>query len=534
MDYTDGFYKFSIEDDGLYFTVYPAFNGGRKTTIDEIFTYVEICKIQECDMMAVRDAIEKCVSEPVTVRVSMVRTLPSNEFGDYKIDTNKLRLTAVFYPPFEGSETMNFYEIQKDLKNLGVIYGIKESAITDFMRERTYGKTYVLAEGKPTREGYDAKIVYNFNTELKPTPKINSDGSVDYHDLEIISHVRKGDSVATIIPEDPGEEGVDVFGNTILPHKVKKAFFKYGKNMHITSDGLNLISDVSGHVTLENEKVFVSKLLEVVDVDMSTGNIDYDGDINIKGNVLSGFSVKATGNIHVSGCVEGAIIEAGGNVTIVRGVQGMNKAVIKAGGNIVSKFIESAEKVVAEGNIDVDSILHSNVSSKGIISVLGKNGLIIGGEVKATNLIDVNVIGNKMGTATVVGVGVDAEMKRRIDFLKKDMEVNGNKKLQLNQILTALRNKQEVEGTLPPEKQEMLQKTMRNLLLIEQELNSEKRELEDYRGRLAEDANARIKVHNTAFPGTNVVFGEIGLFLKTPYTYCQFAKDGADVVTLPF
>ena len=45
--------------------------------------------------------------------------------------------------------------------------------------------------------------------------------------------------------------------------------------------------------------------------------------------------------------------------------------------------------------------------------------------------------------------------------------------------MTALRKKQDAEGTLSPEKQEMLSKTMRNLLVMDQQLAKEKKEYED-------------------------------------------------------
>lgn len=53
----------------------------------------------------------------------------------------------------------------------------------------------------------------------------------------------------------------------------------------------------------------------------------------------------------------------------------MNKAVIKAGGNIVSKFIESVSLVESGGNIESDSILHSRVVAKGFIKATGKKDL---------------------------------------------------------------------------------------------------------------------------------------------------------------
>lgn len=162
-------------------------------------------------------------------------------------------------------------------------------------------------------------------------------------------------------------------------------------------------------------------------MDNSTGDIDYQGNINIKGNVLAGFSVKATGDIAVSGIVEGATIVAGGNITFNRGVQGMNRAVIKAGGNIVTKFLESVEQVEAGGSIETDSILHSKVNAKGSIKAAGKKGLIIGGEVRSMTLVEAKVIGNELGTATVIGVGVDPGSQKTSGRIAKESSDNGYK-----------------------------------------------------------------------------------------------------------
>ena len=44
-----------------------------------------------------------------------------------------------------------------------------------------------------------------------------------------------------------------------------------------------------------------------------------------------------------------------------------------------------------------------------------------------------------MGTNTSVGVGVDPSMKRRVDELKNSLGKLGDNKIQLNQLLNALR-----------------------------------------------------------------------------------------------
>ena len=210
----------------------------------------------------------------------------------------------------------------------------------------------------------------------------------------------------------------------------------------------------------------------------------------------------------------------------------MNRAVIKAGGNIVTKFIEGASLVEAGGDISTDSILHSKVFANGTITAEGKKGLIIGGEVKSSKMIIAKVIGNTMGTATTVGAGVDPSAKRRLEELKKELETLGNNKLQLNQVITVLRKKQDMEGTLSKDKQELQQKSTRNLLLIEKELIEKKKEYAELKQQIVEDDNARIKVSDTIYNGVKLVFGDQFLFIKEKNCHCQYAKERADIVQL--
>ena len=526
---TKGYFEFDTRQDGLYLTVYPPQQGEPALDAGEVLYYIEKKNIYGCDIALIGDTVKKGATQEVTVKVSDETPYPVSEFGDYRISHDTMTLEAVFYPPFKGAEELTYEEIQKDLKNIGVISGISEEAIRLFLLEKRYFEIYVLAKGTKAREGSDGYIEYTFNTSLKPTPKMNEDGTVDFHTLENVNHIKSGDVVAILHPEDRGDNGTDILGRPVYPRKVKRAVFRYGKNMEVSEDKLKLISKVDGHVTLENDKVFVSNVLELVDVDASTGDIHYSGSVMIKGNVLAGFSVKAAGDISVSGIVEGATIIADGDITFNRGVQGMNKAVIKAGGNIVSKFIESASSVEAGGNIEADSILHSKVRAKGTIKASGRNGLIVGGEVRSICLVEAKNIGNEMGTATVVGVGVDPAAKKRVDELKTSLQKLGDSKIQLNQIMTALRKKQEIEGKLAPDKVELQQKTMRNLVMIEKDLTEQKNELEQLRQQLGEDVNARVRVSGNIYVGVKLIFGEQNYFIKEKRTFCQFVKDKADI-----
>ena len=524
-----GYFQFESRDDGLYVTVFPPVNGDKPVSVAEALYYIDKKKILDCDVAKLSEVFKKGVTAIATAKISQINTFPMQEFGDYRLSSDCMRLEAVFYPAFVDGSDLTLEEIKRDLHNLGIKSGIKEEEIQRFIDERRYYESYVLAEGKVPREGHDGSIEYLFNTELKPTPKMNEDGTVDFHTLENVNHVKVGDVVAVLHPEDRGEPGCDLLGRTVMPRKVKHVIFRNGNNLSVSESGMELVSKVNGHVILEGDKIFVSDVMEVVDVDASTGDIDYQGSVLIKGNVLAGFSVKASGDVTVSGIVEGATITAGGNITFNRGVQGMNKAVIKAGGNIVTKFIESASLVQAGGTIETDSILHSKVTANGSITASGKNGLIVGGDVRSTVLVEAKNIGNEMGTTTVVGVGVDPSAKKRIDELKDSLQKLGDNKIHLNQVLTALRKKQDIEGKLPPDKVELQQKTMRNLILLEKDLNDQKKELEVLRTQVSEDVNARVKVLRNIYVGTKLIFGDQSYFIKEKAGFCQYMKERAEI-----
>ena len=59
---------------------------------------------------------------------------------------------------------------------------------------------------------------------------------------------------------------------------------------------MTLISTIDGQASLINNKVTVNQTYEVPhNVDHSIGNIDFVGNVVVKGNILTGFSIKQEG-----------------------------------------------------------------------------------------------------------------------------------------------------------------------------------------------------------------------------------------------
>lgn len=527
----NGYFEFQNNGERLEIVLHPPVDGGRPINGDDIFHCLDAKKIVVDNIVALSRFI--ATGKEGDIRDIGPAVTPFTDWCEYEVDEDFMKVTARHFAGFVGMSNTTKDEIQSDLEYKGIVFGIDDDEVLKLADKSNYMASLTIAKGVAAVEGKNAELHYCFDTDKALKPSIKEDGSVDFRNLDGFNHIKAGDVLATITPVDRGASGTNVYGKEILPARVKNVSFKFGRNMYISEDGLQLISSVSGHVTLEGDKIFVSNILEVTDVDNSTGNIEYDGDVVISGNVLAGFSVKATGNIEIRGVMEGAYVEAGGNITLVHGVQGMSKAKIIAGGNIVTKFIESAENVSANGDLESDTLLHSKVNVKGIIKVQGKNGLIIGGDVRSIHGITAKTIGNVMGTATVIGVGVDPTLRKEIDNLKKSIDAEVENKGKLNQVVMSLRKMQHSGIQLDAAKLEMLQKTTRNMIMLEQNLKDMRARLEEANQLIANDENARIKIERMAYPGTKLIFGEESLIIKDRVDHCQYVKKGADIKSLP-
>lgn len=61
------------------------------------------------------------------------------------------------------------------------------------------------------------------------------------------------------------------------------------------------------------------------DANLTTGSIDFTGDIVIHGSVESGVTIKATGSITIDGNVEACNLEAGKDIILRSGMVGGNQ-----------------------------------------------------------------------------------------------------------------------------------------------------------------------------------------------------------------
>ena len=86
-----------------------------------------------------------------------------------------------------------------------------------------------------------------------------------------------------------------------------------------------------------------------------------------------GFSVHTTGTVTVDGAVEGAIVEAGGDIIITKGVLGDNSAMIKSGRTVRAAYLENCV-VYAGTAILADCAINAQLYSDGAIRIVSGRG----------------------------------------------------------------------------------------------------------------------------------------------------------------
>ena len=528
----NGYFIITVKQDGTYVSIVEPQEGGKRTNAEEIIEYLNSRRFEDFNKDDIRAAF-KNIYTASCFKISDTAMNSSAAFCVYNIDKNKMSAEAILYPPVGNGSLMTVSEMEGDLMAKGITYGVDAAIIKEVVENKIYNTPFVFARGTEPVQGKDASIEYLFNTKQVAKPKINSDGTVDYHELDLITKVSAEQVVARIIPVVKGTPGKNIMGAELPPERVTKKNFKFSRNAYISEDGLSLISKVNGHVTLEGDKIFISDIYDVpVDVDNTTGDISYEGNIIVHGNVRAGFTLKASGDITIMGVVEGANVDAGGNLTVNRGIQGMNKAVVHAGGDITTKFVENAT-VSCGGSIETDSLLHCSTSAGDKINVSGKNGLLVGGTARAGSIVTAKQIGNNMGTVTNVYVGVDPALRKRVKELAAEITKANSDRTKFSQVVAALRKKMELEGRLDSQKQEMLQTSMKNLIMLEQSIRKMTEEYNAGKQTLSENVEARVKITDCIYPGTKLSFGDTEYRRKDKTVYCQYAKQGADVVMLP-
>lgn len=348
-----------------------------------------------------------------------------------KVSPDRMSARLSLEPPCGGAP-VTLEQVHAELGRAGVRAGILEE---DLARAVQLGSAAELeiavgrlpVHGEPTR--FDV-LVPNLQDR---SPRLNTYGLIDYRDLGDLVVVKEGTPLMRRVPCTPGEPGVDVTGG-VLPAK-QGADWPFAPGLKGVGTDPNdpnlLVALVTGQPVPIGHGVRVDANISIAQVDMSTGNVKFEGAVTIKGDVKEGMRVFSTGDVTIGGTVEAGEIEAGGHVLIKGGVIGRNEyngrasgrdgwfnAKVTAGGSIQARYAENA---FLQAGVDVvidDYAMHSEISALNHV-IVGKTGSrkgrCIGGHVRATLSVRVAESGSTAGVHTVLQAGYNPLVIEELD-----------------------------------------------------------------------------------------------------------------------
>lgn len=314
-------------------------------------------------------------------------------------------------------------DIRAALDEKGIVWGIDEKYLKHICEHPTYGVDMEIAKGVTAQTGNDGYLKYLIETKKDLRPKVRPNGTIDYYDLGYIQNVRKDQSLCEVHLAEKGADGHNVYGLVLEGKYGREADIPCGQNTVYDKEINMVVSTVDGNAEVDARgTIDVHDVLQIPgNVDNSTGNLFFVGDIVIGKDVASGFKVESEGNIIVNGTVEGAHLSAKGDITIAQSINGMNRARIIAAGNLTCKYIQYCH-IETGASIFSEGIMHSTIECGGNMELGGKRGSLIGGKLIIAKALIAKTIGTESHVATHVTVaGAGLVHNKRILSLKKEI-----------------------------------------------------------------------------------------------------------------
>lgn len=258
----------------------------------------------------------------------------------------------------------------------------------------------VIVKGVPPVHGTDGSVV---DLVAANALSVDEQGNVSHYDRNVLGMVKKGEAILRIVPPTPHKDGRDVLGHTVSATPGKWPDITLGPNVLKSQDGLTLSATEAGQYHYKNRSVRVDPQLTVrSDVSFRSGNIDFEGDIVVDKDVVTGFELVTPKNVLINGAVEGATIEAGKSVTVRTGILGQHKGRVVAGDQISCRFANGC-RLEAGGDISIAKYcFDSEIRCGG--KFLIPQGVVAGGEITCGGGSVVGTLGSNGQKRTVIRV----------------------------------------------------------------------------------------------------------------------------------
>lgn len=425
----------------------------------------------------------------------------------FELSPDEVECLCFYEPATTGGTPLTGSELQAHLAQFKIKEGILPDALASLLISAASAKSVsglLLARGIPMIPGEDGQIITVIPDNLAQTETDEvATGTVDFRRVQTFLNVDEGKLVATIKLPGLGTPGRTVTGKTVPPQAGTPVKLQLGNNVSLSEDGKSISAVIAGRVCLQGSAISVEDIYEVDgDVDFKVGNITFKGFVEIKGDVLDGFFVKATKGIKIHGNLGVCKIESEGNISF-NGMNGQGTGSITCGGSVTANFIYDAV-IECAGDVSAETeIRSSQIKCLGTISV--NKGALTGGEYFALAGIESANLGSVTSLRTRVVAGVHYRDQEELNTLFNELK-----------LLVA-------NFSAAPKGSVDMKEFARHRAAITERT-------QEVRSRCHERCNPKINVKNKIFEGVNITLGmnsdTISQERKGPVSVIENSIDG--------
>ena len=438
--------------------------------------------------------------------------LKTNGYAEISVSDDEMQASAYFFPPSQGMMPLKIDDLAEILRNHDIVKGVDWEAISDAVykcnTELEPVIDVVIARGLSAVDEIPEHLEILETLRRKTETIAQRSERVDFKQVTPFLLVRKGNVLADIVPKRQGKEGYTVTGKALPFRNVKIKKLSPGKNTILREN--TVVSGCDGRFKYTAQGFWVTEVLEILnDVDYGTGNIDFPGDVIIRGEILDGFKVKAGGALYCSKTMDASDVECAKEVIVQQGIIGKKQGMLKTEGRVQAKFIENCY-VQAKGPITIHvGIINSSIHTLDRVE-LGFRGMITGGKIYAQNGVTAAQLGSKSWTRTEIYCGIDYSVEQKLEWIR-------DRNIQLAEKLNSVRDE--------------IKRNAENKTLVElrDKLQDAIRKMNEAAGNLVQhldrNEDAAVSVRGNVFPGVYIEICHISYVVNRKLSGVTFSLD---------
>ncbi|MFK5926549.1 MAG: FapA family protein, partial [Desulfuromusa sp.] len=263
------------------------------------------------------------------------------------------------------------------------------------------------------------------------------------------------------------------------------------------------------------------------DIDLSIGNVDFNGFVEVKGEVPDDFDIKATKGIKIAGPIGACHIESSGSVDI-SSMAGKEIGRIICHGNLHANYLNQVA-VVCYGDIYVtNEIRNSQIKATG--KVIVERGSIIGGKCTAMEGIEAKTLGTGSGQKTQLVAGIYFPDADRFDYLREQLRSINRQIESIDAALGSLKQHLKKEEGIADTAKLRLTVLNEQLLKLQEEKSHFVAEISASKPQEFNTTNPKINILKALMEGVFITLGdataEIKIERSGPMSIIENSRDG--------